>query len=398
MSGQSALLETGDPALREKFLQGMSRAACTVNIVTTDGPAGRSGVTVSAMASVSADGEAPTLLVCVHHLSPAAACIIANGCFAVNILREDQSHISDTFAGRLPTADGDKFSCTGWRAMASGAPRVSDPLVAFDCQLQSAERVGTHHIFIGRVRDAHVAPGGKPLIFANRAYGSAERMTPLRASAPNSEAAAPPALRIGVLRAFGPSLLPPILKAFEREEGRVPLELVEGDQRELLGLMRSGGVDLAFLYDFDLGEDLSAEILKSVPPYVLLAEDHPLVTRAEIRIADLAPHPMIQLTTPPSRDYFLSLFEREGLAPRIAYCTQSLEMARGLVGNGLGYCLMGTRPAGDMTHDGKTLVARPLAGDLPVSALVMTSLRDRPVTGLAERFAFHCRSVFGTDL
>ena len=41
--------------LRDRFIAGMARAATTVNVVTTDGPAGRAGVTVSAMSSVSAD-------------------------------------------------------------------------------------------------------------------------------------------------------------------------------------------------------------------------------------------------------------------------------------------------------------------------------------------------------
>ncbi|EBA01956.1 flavin reductase-like, FMN-binding protein [Rhodobacterales bacterium HTCC2150] len=87
--------------LRQGFLTGMSCAACTVNIVTTDGPAGRAGVTVSAMSSVSADTPKPTLLVCVHHLSPAADLILENGVFCVNVLRDDQGYISDTFAGRF---------------------------------------------------------------------------------------------------------------------------------------------------------------------------------------------------------------------------------------------------------------------------------------------------------
>ena len=56
--------ETSHPELRQRFLTGMSNAACTVSVVTTDGPAGRFGVTVSAMASVSADTPKPTLLVC----------------------------------------------------------------------------------------------------------------------------------------------------------------------------------------------------------------------------------------------------------------------------------------------------------------------------------------------
>ena len=86
---------------RDLFIEGMSHAASTVNIVTTDGPAGRAGVTVSAMCSVTAD--APTLLVCVHQKSAACEAILANGVFCVNVLRDDQALISDTFAGRIQT-------------------------------------------------------------------------------------------------------------------------------------------------------------------------------------------------------------------------------------------------------------------------------------------------------
>src|SRR3979490_2549211 len=87
-------------ALRQQFLHGMSHAACTVNVVTTDGVAGRHGVTVSAMVSVSADTPQPTLLVCIHGRSAVAAAVLENGVFCVNVLRDDQAHISDNFAGR----------------------------------------------------------------------------------------------------------------------------------------------------------------------------------------------------------------------------------------------------------------------------------------------------------
>ena len=57
MSGKGAKSQPtpAQRALRQQFLHGMSHAACTVNVVTTDGMAGRHGVTVSAMVSVSAD-------------------------------------------------------------------------------------------------------------------------------------------------------------------------------------------------------------------------------------------------------------------------------------------------------------------------------------------------------
>lgn len=163
-------LDTRAP-LRDKFLAGMASAAATVNVVTTDGPAGRFGVTVSAMSSVSADGDRPTLLVCVHHASAAAAAIRANGVFCVNVLRESQASISDCFAGRIKTGDGDKFSCATFVPQRSGAPRVDDALVAFDCHLVSEVRVGTHHVFFGEVSDLVLSGPGSPLLYANRAYG-----------------------------------------------------------------------------------------------------------------------------------------------------------------------------------------------------------------------------------
>src|SRR5277367_5714461 len=121
-----------DRALRQQLLHGMSHAACTVNVVTTDGAAGRHGVTVSAMVSVSADTPQPTLLVCIHHLSPVVDALLENGVFCVNVLRDDQAHISDNFAGRGGVQGAAKFECASWTTQVTGAPRVVDCLVAFD--------------------------------------------------------------------------------------------------------------------------------------------------------------------------------------------------------------------------------------------------------------------------
>ena len=159
------------PALRDRFLAGMASAAATVNVVTTDGPAGRFGVTVSAMSSVSADGERPTLLVCVHHTSAAARAILVNRVFCVNVLRDDQAAVSECFAGRIKPGNGDRFSCAAWAPLTSGAPRVAGSLVAFDCHLGADMRVGTHHVFFGEVVDLVLGTPGSPLVYANRSYG-----------------------------------------------------------------------------------------------------------------------------------------------------------------------------------------------------------------------------------
>ena len=49
---------------RESFIAAMRCAASTVTVVTTAGDAGRCGVTVSAMSSISADP--PSVLICVN--------------------------------------------------------------------------------------------------------------------------------------------------------------------------------------------------------------------------------------------------------------------------------------------------------------------------------------------
>jgi len=182
------IAEDSKGALRGAFLEGMSHTASTVNIVTTDGPEGRAGVTVSAMSSVSADTPAPSLLVCIHHMSSACAAILKNGVFCVNVLRDDQSAISDTFAGRIGTEGRDKFACAEWVTQTTGAPRVIDPLVAFDCRLTHSELVGTHYVIFGAVEDIFIGQRGLPLIYANRAYGTPARLVPTASGAAAAEA------------------------------------------------------------------------------------------------------------------------------------------------------------------------------------------------------------------
>ncbi|MBM2576695.1 flavin reductase family protein [Jannaschia sp. Os4] len=156
--------------LRDAFLHAMSRCAQTVSVVATDGPAGRAGVTVSAMTSVSAD--APTMLACVNRDGSAAAPILGNGRFAISVLREDQQALSDRFAGRGDHAD--RFEGVAWDVLETGAPCL-DALANFDCELQSADLVGTHHVLIGAVRAVRVIEEGGPLIWGMRGYLRAER-------------------------------------------------------------------------------------------------------------------------------------------------------------------------------------------------------------------------------
>ena len=152
----------------------MSHAAATVSIITSDGPAGRDGFTVSAMSSVSADTARPTLLICLNESSEATVPLLENGVFCVNVLHDHQSHISDVFAGRYKDTMTERFDCTDWVVGSTGSPRVENGLVGFDCEITSTIKVGTHQDIFGEVADVSIAETGSALIYANRAYRSSK--------------------------------------------------------------------------------------------------------------------------------------------------------------------------------------------------------------------------------
>ncbi|GBD43458.1 FMN reductase (NADH) RutF [bacterium HR40] len=160
--------EENPERLRQAFVGAMARVVSSVTIVTTDGPAGRFGVTVSAMSSVSADP--PLILACINRRSPACRAIAENRVFGVNVLASTQRHVAQTFAGRPERGRPFDFGCARWRVQITGAPILEGSVAAFDCRLLTAYDAGTHRIFIGEVLEATTAPGD-PLLYGERRYG-----------------------------------------------------------------------------------------------------------------------------------------------------------------------------------------------------------------------------------
>ena len=149
------------------FIEAMATAATPVSIVTTDGPAGRFGITVSAVVSVSA--EPPIVLACINRKSPAVAAIGANGIFCVNMLGVDQSHLAKCFAGRPDDGEAFDFGRGNWRNAASGAPVLEGATASFDCALSNSWDAGTHRIVTGSVLSA-CSSACQPLAYSRRAY------------------------------------------------------------------------------------------------------------------------------------------------------------------------------------------------------------------------------------
>lgn len=157
-----------EPVPSGSFIEAMRGAVTGVNIVTTDGPAGRFGVTVSASCSVSA--EPPQVLVCINRTSPVCEAIVKNGCFCLNTLAVGQRDLANVFAGFADEGIPYDFKAAHWKGLVTGAPGLEGAIAGFDCVLGSSLAAGTHRIFIGRVVAVTSQPDS-PLLYTNRGYG-----------------------------------------------------------------------------------------------------------------------------------------------------------------------------------------------------------------------------------
>jgi flavin reductase len=155
---------------RRQFLDAMALTAASVSVVTTDGPAGRDGVAVSAMSPVSADAPDPLLLVCLHHLGRVVDKVLANGVFCVNVLGDGHAAIADRFAGRADVARHAWFADLVWDRLDTGSPACRQAIACFDCTVAGHHLVETHHVIFGAVRSIRLDPEGRPLVHARRGF------------------------------------------------------------------------------------------------------------------------------------------------------------------------------------------------------------------------------------
>jgi len=126
----------------------MSDVCAAVNIVTTDGQAGRGGFTATAMCSVSDDPA--LLLVCMNRNSAQSALFIENKRFCVNVLAESHTELANYFAGGLQDMD-ERYAAADWTELETRCPVLKDALINFDCELETIHEAGSHNIMIGRV-------------------------------------------------------------------------------------------------------------------------------------------------------------------------------------------------------------------------------------------------------
>ena len=148
------------------FRDTLGRLPTGVSVVTTKSRSGQlDGVTVGSFGSLSLDP--PLVLWSLDKKANCHDAFLAAETFAVNILAEDQSDLSNIFAskGERPWAELEHAP-----AKETGAPLFQGCCAYLECAMDQQYEGGDHTIFIGRVLRLEPAVAGRPLLHFGGAY------------------------------------------------------------------------------------------------------------------------------------------------------------------------------------------------------------------------------------
>ena len=138
--------------------------ATGVTVVTTLDASGQPvGMTVNSFNSVSLD---PALILwSIDRSSLSYAAFTQCERFVVHVLKGDQQHVSNLFAGR----GADKFGQVKWYQGPQNIPQLDDCAALFHCRRAQNIEGGDHTILLGEVLEFS-AGGGEPLVFHRGRY------------------------------------------------------------------------------------------------------------------------------------------------------------------------------------------------------------------------------------
>lgn len=201
-------------------------------------------------------------------------------------------------------------------------------------------------------------------------------------------------LSMGCLVTLAPVVLPSLLAPFHASHPAVQLSFADMDQAEIIRQLRQAQIDIALTYEMQLPKDIRFTKLADLRPHVVVARDHPLAQMEEVEVSKLAEFSYIMLDLPISREYFLSVFERAGVSPRITYVSKSPEVVRSLVASGYGATISTILPRCEIALDGHPLTSIPLGGDVAPLPLGMVVLDQGANTPAVKAFETYCSERF----
>ncbi|QQD16644.1 flavin reductase family protein [Spongiibacter nanhainus] len=147
------------------FRDAMGQFTTGVCVITANPPGvAPFGMTVNSFASVSLD---PALLLwSLRNDSECYEAFAAAKRFGVNVLCEDQQHLSNQYSKK----DDHQLNPEHFRIGKTGVPVLRGALTSFECDIWQRYDGGDHIILVGEVLEMDCRPNGRPLVFQGGRY------------------------------------------------------------------------------------------------------------------------------------------------------------------------------------------------------------------------------------
>lgn len=184
-------------------------------------------------------------------------------------------------------------------------------------------------------------------------------------------------VRFGCFASLSPHLVPALMEGFPPLHPELDVSVTVGTHEQLLPALRSGELDVAFVYDLALPTDfVKQEIYQTEMQVVLHPAHHLARLDRPLELADLVDEPLIVFESDPSTEHQMQLFASQGMSPNIVASVPQMILVSAMVGRGLGYGLLMRRPNNiEFSLEGRPLAFRELKAPNYPNAVVAIAPR-----------------------
>lgn len=152
----------GAEAALNAFRGAMRRLAGHVNVVTTRLGDARSGLTATAVCSLTA--QPPRILACINLAGRSFRMLSESRVMAINVLGAEHCDLARRFS--TPSIEDPFEGPERWTQASTGAPILEGSQASFDCEIEQIVMTSTHAIVIGDIRHISHGESGRPLLYS----------------------------------------------------------------------------------------------------------------------------------------------------------------------------------------------------------------------------------------
>ena len=156
-----------DEDFGQQFRHFMRRYPTGVTVVTAQSADVQHGMTANSVTTLSLDP--PAYLICVSKAARLHPILEESRKFCVNLLGEDQSAVSTTFA-KTDLTDDERWATVEWRDSELGPRFIAGCTGYAECKVTASYDGLTHTIYIGEVLRLELGEDKPPLVFYGGGY------------------------------------------------------------------------------------------------------------------------------------------------------------------------------------------------------------------------------------